>query len=113
MSNPSVVILDDSKTYVSAAVAVLKRGGYDAVGACTLGELGECLQVTTPSLLLVDENMPEVLGHDLVGWTMEGQPSVVREEEDVGEEPHLVRRRAVQRGQHDAVPAMADTRRRW
>jgi CheY-like chemotaxis protein len=71
-ANESVVILDDSKTFISATVAALKSRGYSAVGATSLSELGECLQITNPSLLLVDENMPEVMGHDLVGYLRDG-----------------------------------------
>lgn len=63
-----VLVLDDSQMLVTLTVHALGAAGHDAVGATDLAELDERLRAATFDLVLMDVNMPEMFGDDVVEY---------------------------------------------
>lgn len=63
-----VLVLDDSQMLVTLTVHALAASGHDAVGATDLAELDERLRAATFDLVLMDVNMPEMFGDDVVEY---------------------------------------------
>jgi len=63
-----VLVLDDSQMLVTLTVHALGAAGHDAVGATDLAQLDERLRAATFDLVLMDVNMPEMFGDDVVEY---------------------------------------------
>jgi DNA-binding response OmpR family regulator len=68
-----VLLVDDSRTSRLALSQALRRLGYDVVSVGDLEELDGALLRARADLLLVDVQMPEVYGTDLVPWLRESR----------------------------------------
>jgi DNA-binding response OmpR family regulator len=68
-----VLIIDDSSTSRLALSQALRRLGYEAVSVGDLEELDGALLRAKADLLLVDVQMPDVYGTDLVPWLRENR----------------------------------------
>lgn len=68
MKPPLVLVLDDMETMLLFARIVLERAGYRVQTAHNLAELDEALAVEQPDLFLLDVNLEEVMGYELVGF---------------------------------------------
>src|SRR5512134_3603260 len=68
-----VLLIDDSRTSRLALSQALRRIGYDVVSVGDLDELDGALLRGRADLLLVDVQMPEVYGTDLVPWLRENR----------------------------------------
>jgi DNA-binding response OmpR family regulator len=62
----TVAVVDDSPLTLEITRRVLEEGGFAVVTARSLGELEEVMVQSPPDLLLVDVNMPEMYGDDVV-----------------------------------------------
>lgn len=78
------LIVDDSRTFMAVAAAVLERDGVSVVGTTTTGE--EALQVLgrlRPDVMLVDVDLGAESGFDLAdaihrqSWTAGEEPAVI------------------------------------
>ncbi len=65
MSAPRIVMLDDSKTVLVTSREALTAAGYEVVTATTPEQL-DTDALNGASLILIDVNMPEIFGDDLV-----------------------------------------------
>lgn len=65
-AKPTVVILDDSRMMLTLYGALLKADGFEVRPANSLVELDRVLEEVKPALILVDVNLPEVNGDQLV-----------------------------------------------
>ncbi|MFN0061703.1 MAG: response regulator [Myxococcaceae bacterium] len=63
---PRVLVLDDSATLLELTVAALTKAGLDAVGASDLASLNQALATGAFDAILVDVQMPEMFGDDVV-----------------------------------------------
>ncbi|MBX5480405.1 MAG: response regulator [Myxococcaceae bacterium] len=63
---PRVLVIDDSEILLNLTVNALNAAGYDAVGAVDLASLDAALAQSPVQLVLVDVNMPEMFGDDVV-----------------------------------------------
>lgn len=63
---PRVLVIDDSPMLLDLTVRGLAGTGYEARGASDLAQLNEQLSQGTFDLILVDVNMPEMFGDDVV-----------------------------------------------
>jgi DNA-binding response OmpR family regulator len=68
-----VLLIDDSATSRLALSQALRRVGYEVVTAGDLDELDGALLRAKADLLLVDVQMPDVYGTDLVPWLRENR----------------------------------------
>lgn len=67
-SKRRILVLDDSPSVLEFARMTLEDGGYEVDTAINVAEMVACLEGHSPDLLLVDVNMPELFGHDLVPY---------------------------------------------
>ncbi|MFZ5468333.1 MAG: response regulator [Myxococcota bacterium] len=67
----TILFIDDSETVLNVARACLEKAGYIFLGAKDLSELSAHLQGKSIDLVIVDEVMPELMGHDLVEYLAE------------------------------------------
>lgn len=63
-----VLVFDDSQMLVELTVRALQGAGYDAHGALNVATLEEKLATGPFDLILVDVNMPEMFGDDVVEY---------------------------------------------
>ncbi len=63
---PAVLVIDDSPMTLELLVQALRTTGYDAFGANDLASLDARLNERTYDVVLVDVNMPEMYGDDVV-----------------------------------------------
>ena len=63
-----VLVIDDSPMLLELTVRALTAAGYDAVGAPDLATLDQKLAEGPFSLILMDVNMPEMFGDDVVEY---------------------------------------------
>lgn len=63
---PRVLVIDDSEILLNLTVNALKAAGFDATGAVDLASLDQALGSGRVDLILVDVNMPEMFGDDVV-----------------------------------------------
>jgi DNA-binding response OmpR family regulator len=68
-----VLIIDDSSTARLALSQALRRLGYEVLSVGELEELDGALLRGKADLLLVDVQMPDVYGTDLVPWLRESR----------------------------------------
>jgi DNA-binding response OmpR family regulator len=68
-----VLLIDDSATSRLALSQALRRVGYEVVTVGDLDELDGALLRARADLLLVDVQMPDVYGTDLVPWLRESR----------------------------------------
>lgn len=68
-----VLIIDDSATSRLALSQALRRLGFEVVSVGDLEELDGALLRAKADLLLVDVQMPEMYGTDLVPWLRENR----------------------------------------
>ncbi|MGA9526035.1 MAG: response regulator [Myxococcaceae bacterium] len=61
-----VIVIDDSEILLNVSVSALRAAGLDAVGASDLASLDQALAAGPVDLVLVDVNMPEMFGDDVV-----------------------------------------------
>src|SRR5580700_7053533 len=61
-----VLIIDDSPILVELVTKALSAAGFDAAGAMDLASLDQQLTARPCDLILVDINMPEMFGDDVV-----------------------------------------------
>lgn len=61
-----VLVIDDSEILLEVTVNALKAAGYDALRAVDLASLDQALDSGPVDLILVDVNMPEMFGDDVV-----------------------------------------------
>jgi DNA-binding response OmpR family regulator len=67
MSPPrTVAVVDDSPLALEMTRRALEHGGFAVVTASTIAELEAVIARSAPDLLLVDVNMPEMYGDDVV-----------------------------------------------
>ncbi len=64
-----ILVVDDCATSLSMATQILKRGGYATRIAHDGKEAQQAILASSPSLLLVDFNMPGMTGLQLCEWT--------------------------------------------
>ncbi len=62
----TVLVVDDSASALEFAAMALEDEGYEVDTAINVAEMVACVQRRKPDLVLVDVNMPELQGHDLV-----------------------------------------------
>jgi DNA-binding response OmpR family regulator len=62
----TVLVVDDSASALEFASMALEDGGYQVDTAINVAEMVACVQRRIPDLVIVDVNMPELQGHDLV-----------------------------------------------
>jgi CheY-like chemotaxis protein len=60
-----IAFLDDSPTVRQVLSCVLADGGYDAQACATWNELKEALRPSAPDLVLLDVEMPQILGEHI------------------------------------------------
>src|SRR3954468_10475096 len=63
---PRVLVIDDSPMLLELTVRALTGAGFDALGAEDLARLDAQLSTGPFDLILVDVNMPEMFGDDVV-----------------------------------------------
>lgn len=63
---PRILVIDDSEMLLNLTVNALKGAGFDAMGAVDLASLDGALANGPVDLILVDVNMPEMFGDDVV-----------------------------------------------
>jgi len=63
---PRVLVIDDSPILVELVTRALGAAGFDTAGAMDLATLEQQLSVAPVDLVLVDINMPEMFGDDVV-----------------------------------------------
>lgn len=63
-----VLVIDDSPMLVELTVRALTAAGYEASGAMDLASLDQKLSEGSFSLILMDVNMPEMFGDDVVEY---------------------------------------------
>src|SRR4051812_11782417 len=61
-----VLVIDDSPMLLELTVKTLQLGGFEARGAADLAQLEQQLGTGAFDLVLVDVNMPEMFGDDVV-----------------------------------------------
>lgn len=61
-----ILVIDDSAVTADLVTAALASAGYETAHAADLGQLDACLAERTFDLVLVDVNMPEMYGDDIV-----------------------------------------------
>src|SRR5579863_1233802 len=61
-----VLIIDDSPILVELVTKALSSAGFEAAGAMDLATLDQQLSAKPCDLILVDINMPEMFGDDVV-----------------------------------------------
>src|SRR5690348_246637 len=61
-----ILVIDDSPMLLELTTKALQLEGFDALGAMDLAQLDERLQTGPFDLVLVDVNMPEMFGDDVV-----------------------------------------------
>lgn len=83
-----VLVIDDSPMLLELTVQGLMGAGYEATGAADLAQLDEKLATGTFDLILVDVNMPEMFGDDVIEFlrTQRGVKSKLVLYSDVSEE---------------------------
>ena len=67
-SDIRILVVDDDPDILFATMRVLKKAGYDVLGA---GTGNECLEQTTlshPDLILLDVQLPDILVHRNKGF---------------------------------------------
>jgi signal transduction histidine kinase len=62
----TILVVDDDPHIVALLDEVLSLKGFNVVGASSVGECGRCLQMAKPDLLLVDYQLPDGNGLDVV-----------------------------------------------
>jgi len=78
MTPPHALIVDDDPDVVEVLTEFVKREGFSASGASTLSQAREQLAARPPDILLVDIQMPDGSGLDLLDSLEEGaDPEVV------------------------------------
>jgi DNA-binding response OmpR family regulator len=68
-----VLIIDDSSTSRLALSQALRRLGFDVQAVGELDQLDDALNRARADLLLLDVQMPDVYGTDLVPWLRENR----------------------------------------
>jgi DNA-binding response OmpR family regulator len=68
-----VLLIDDSATSRLALSQALQRIAFEVTAVGDLEALDAALEARKPDLLLIDVNMPEVFGNDLVPWLRENR----------------------------------------
>src|SRR4051812_7723173 len=63
-----VLVIDDSPMLVELTVGALRSAGYQASGAIDLASLDQKLGEGPFALILMDVNMPEMFGDDVVEY---------------------------------------------
>jgi DNA-binding response OmpR family regulator len=63
-----VLVIDDSQMLLELTVRALTAAGYEAIGAMDLASLDQKLGEGPFSLILMDVNMPEMFGDDVVEY---------------------------------------------
>jgi DNA-binding response OmpR family regulator len=68
MAKPSstILVVDDSESALEFASLALEEAGFQVDTAINVAQMVACVGNRKPDLVLVDVNMPELLGHDLV-----------------------------------------------
>ncbi|HZA51445.1 MAG TPA: response regulator, partial [Myxococcaceae bacterium] len=61
-----VLVIDDSPMLLDLTVTALRTAGFDASSAVDLASLDQALAAGPVDLILVDVNMPEMFGDDVV-----------------------------------------------
>src|SRR5687768_1813967 len=61
-----ILVIDDSPMLLELTVKALQLAGFEAQGAPDLAQLDVCLNSGPFDLVLVDVNMPEMFGDDVV-----------------------------------------------
>lgn len=68
-----VLIVDDSAMMIELLTKGLEAAGISCVSATTLEQVEERLATNTPDVVVVDVNMPEVFGDDVVDFLKNGK----------------------------------------
>jgi CheY-like chemotaxis protein len=61
----TILIVDDNASFRAQAARLCQREGFDTVTAGTVSELATLLTTTTPDLVLIDIELPQIPGHRL------------------------------------------------
>jgi twitching motility two-component system response regulator PilG len=68
VSEPTVLVVDDSRAVRTLVGLALQSNGYRVLLAESVASAIEVLNATRPSLVLVDDAMPQADGHQLCKW---------------------------------------------
>lgn len=60
-----ILIVEDEPEVLAINARMLKRRGYDVITACSAGEAYDCLNKTTPDMLILDIMLPDGSGYDV------------------------------------------------
>ena len=67
MARPLILVVDDSELLLDISQTALEHAGYRTLGARTVAQLEQRLAGESVDLILLDVQMPELFGNDLVG----------------------------------------------
>lgn len=68
MNAPTVLVVEDDETIRELADLILSQAGFAVLRAGKVEEAQELLARQRPAVILLDIQMPEISGLDLLGW---------------------------------------------
>ncbi|HXB45270.1 MAG TPA: response regulator [Puia sp.] len=76
MANNSILIVDDEEDICYLLSGILKKKNYEPVFANSLSDALKAIDRSPPSLLILDNRLPDGLGIDFIPYVKEKYPSV-------------------------------------
>jgi two-component system OmpR family response regulator len=76
MANNSILIVDDEEDICYLLSGILKKKNYEPVFANSLSDALQAIDRSPPSLLILDNRLPDGLGIDFIPYVKEKYPSV-------------------------------------
>jgi len=76
MANKNILIVDDEMDICYLLGGILKKKNYDSSYANTISDAQKAIDKSPPSLLILDNRLPDGLGMDFIPYVKEKHPTV-------------------------------------
>ena len=76
MTKKNILIVDDEMDICYLLGGILKKKNYDPIFANTISDAQKAIDKSPPSLLILDNRLPDGLGIDFIPYVKENYPSV-------------------------------------
>jgi two-component system OmpR family response regulator len=76
MAKKNILIVDDEMDICYLLGGILKKKNYDPAFANTISDAQKAIDKSPPSLLILDNRLPDGLGMDFIPYVKEKYPSV-------------------------------------